>query len=322
MSHIWVLCFIYMSESRCIIWVSHVTYTSESCRTYEWVVSHKWKTYTSSLIRVIRPHSYEDLYVLVKDLYVLTHTCYTSSLIRFFNDQSILSCLINERLIRPHSYVLYVLTHTNYTSSLIRVSNDKSILSCLINERLIRPSSVFLIVLYEWVMSHIWMSHGTSMGDSGRRSCHTYARVTSRTWVYSFCTYEWVMSHIWMSHVTRMNESCHTYEWVMSHIWMSHITHTNRACHTYEWVMSHLWISHITHTKDPCLPVLSWLYCMNSSYCKYQLYAQVTWLIDICMSHVTHINGSRHVYVWVLSHIWTSHVTYTNNSCRPWGGYD
>jgi len=107
---------------------------------------------------------------------------------------------------------------------------------------------------YEWVMSHIWMSHVTQVNES----CHT-------------C--EWVMSHIWMSHVTHMNESCHIWKegtsplnvrewgmshmhescyvavranvcleihemyhvkWVMSHISMSHATHTNGSCHTYE----------------------------------------------------------------------------------------
>ena len=53
---------------------------------------------------------------------------------------------------------------------------------------------------YEWVMSHIWMSHVTHMNES----CHTY---------------EWFMSHvshIWMIHVAHINESWHTYEWVMS----------------------------------------------------------------------------------------------------------
>ena len=52
---------------------------------------------------------------------------------------------------------------------------------------------------YEWVMSHIRMSHGTHMNES----CHIY---------------EWVMSHAWMIHVTQMNESCHTYDWVMSYL--------------------------------------------------------------------------------------------------------
>jgi len=50
---------------------------------------------------------------------------------------------------------------------------------------------------YEWIMSHIWMSHVSDMNES----CHTY---------------EWVMSHIWMSHVSHMNESCRSCEWVKS----------------------------------------------------------------------------------------------------------
>jgi len=59
---------------------------------------------------------------------------------------------------------------------------------------------------FEWVVSHIWMSHFTHMRESGH-------------------TYEWVMSYIWISHVTRMNVSCHVCEWVTSHIRMSHVTH-------------------------------------------------------------------------------------------------
>jgi len=53
---------------------------------------------------------------------------------------------------------------------------------------------------YEWVMSHIWMSHIEHMNESCR-------------------TYEW-MSHVThvMSHVAHLNESCRTYEWVTSHI--------------------------------------------------------------------------------------------------------
>ena len=64
---------------------------------------------------------------------------------------------------------------------------------------------------YEWVMSHIWMSHVTRMNESR----HTYERWN----MIQIKAYERVMSHIWMSHVTHMNESCHTYERVMSHIW-------------------------------------------------------------------------------------------------------
>ena len=61
---------------------------------------------------------------------------------------------------------------------------------------------------YEWVMSHIWMSHVTHMNES----CHTY---------------EWVMPYTWLCHETYMKGTCHTYEWVMSHIWMRHVS---RVC--------------------------------------------------------------------------------------------
>jgi len=122
---------------------------------------------------------------------------------------------------------------------------------------------------YEWVMSHIWMSHdsflkkketvqGTLWNISVshvthiNESCCTCEWVRSRIWTShvtytnEFCheskdTYEWVMSHIWTSHVTHMNETCRTYEWVMSYIWMSHVTCIHESCHTYEWVMSHKW---------------------------------------------------------------------------------
>ena len=107
-------------------------------------------------------------------------------------------------------------------------------------------------IWYEWVMSHIWMSHVTHMNES----CHTR---------------EWVMSHIRMSHVTHMNESCNTLEWVMSHVWMSNITHMSKSYHThapavgaiprhrttsvphtYDWVISSIWTSHITHINTSC----------------------------------------------------------------------
>ena len=75
------------------------------------------------------------------------------------------------------------------------VRRSKSPIRCLRNES---------CHTYEWVMSHIWMSHVTHTNESRH-------------------TYEWVMSHIWKSLVTHLNESCHTYEWVMSHIWMGHL---------------------------------------------------------------------------------------------------
>jgi len=55
--------------------------------------------------------------------------------------------------------------------------------------------------IYQFAMSHIWMSHVTK--------CKQYH------------TYEHIMPHVWASHVIHLNASCHTYECVMSQIWMS-----------------------------------------------------------------------------------------------------
>ena len=76
------------------------------------------------------------------------------------------------------------------------------------------PWHVCTLYTYEWVMSHIWMSHVTHMNES----CHTH-----------------------------MNESCHTCEWVMSHIWMSHAltssirTHTRTHTHVHTHTHDRLW---------------------------------------------------------------------------------
>ena len=154
---------------------------------------------------------------------------------------------------------------------------------------------------YEWVMSHLWMSHVTHMDES----CHTHTCQTDDQMFVS--TTEWVMSHTNkschtckcqrdkldacgidpMSHVTHMNESCHTYEWDMSHTWMSHVTHMNESRDTYEWIcftctneschMSHIRMSSVTcHTynwvtshPDVCILVCVFL-CLCLCVCEWE----------------------------------------------------
>ena len=99
---------------------------------------------------------------------------------------------------------------------------------------------------YEWVMSHMWMSHVTHMNES----CHTYEWVMSHIWM-RLAGYEWVMSHIWMSHGTYKSVVSHTNKsQIMPHMNQAYgITtiHVNESCHSSEWVMSHIWMSHVTH---------------------------------------------------------------------------
>jgi len=95
---------------------------------------------------------------------------------------------------------------------------------------------------YKWVISNVWMSHGTHMVQSWR----------SHVWM-SHVTHQH-MRKVWLSHtthvnVTHMRESCHAYEWVMSHIWMSHVTYLKEPCGKYVWVISHMWMSPIISGK-------------------------------------------------------------------------
>jgi len=70
---------------------------------------------------------------------------------------------------------------------------------------------------YEWVMSHLRMSHVPRMNESNitfvwmNHVPRMNKRVTSH-----YKTNETCLTYASMSHVSLMNESCLTYEWVMS----------------------------------------------------------------------------------------------------------
>jgi len=104
--------------------------------------------------------------------------------------------------------------------------------------------------MYEWVMSHIWMSHVARPHSQLCQQGCVWKCVLSYIWMSHGPGYEWIMSHIWMSHVARMNESCRTYDWVMSHVRISHVARMNESCRTYEWVTSHVWMSHVARMNE------------------------------------------------------------------------
>ena len=114
-------------------------------------------------------------------------------------------------------------------------------------------------------------------------------------------------AHVWIRHATDMSH--HTYEseksnidtspvtriiWVrQSHTTMSHDTHMNAACHAHgrvtpqKWDMPHIWIwVGGTHTKE-------------STHTHTRI-------------HIPHMNAAPDTREWVMSHIWTRHVTHTS----------
>jgi len=176
---------------------------------------------------------------------------------------------------------------------------------------------------YEWVMSHIWISHVTHISSShGPFRCFV-------------CVYAWVTSHIWMSHVAHMNSSCHTfphptnpfiassvymnesrhtYEWVMLHIWISHVanissSHESFHCFVYvcEWVMSRIWMSHVAHMNETCHACF--------------LLPRTLWLLRLWYKHdmphqsvrgVALIRTTRHIHMRVVPHryVWGDALVY------------
>ena len=114
---------------------------------------------------------------------------------------------------------------------------------------------------YEWVMSHLWMSHNwRSMSHRppfGGRLVHMcdikYEWVMTHIWMRDMTrdfTHVIFKLHIWLSHVPYINESCPIYEWVMSHLWMNHVPYMNESCPIYEWVMSHIWMNHVPYMNE------------------------------------------------------------------------
>jgi len=155
---------------------------------------------------------------------------------------------------------------------------------------------------YEWVMSHIRMSHVAHM---------TVCMATLISMVL-LRSYEWVMSNSWKSHFKCMIESCPTHE----------------SCRMYEYVMSHVevcvtsWLSYMTHGRmygnfafDGLVEVIemSHLANMNQSCraCEWGTVYMAAMISDglvkvIGMSHVAHMNEPCRKYELIMSHM--SHI--------------
>jgi len=146
---------------------------------------------------------------------------------------------------------------------------------------------------YEWVMSHVWMRHGTRMNASND-------------------THEWVMSHVWTRHVTCMNESCHTWEcWIRMH----HATCMIESCHTKKSVVSRIWMSHVIRTsgcaeQERVMMSLGTSFITESCRTHEWVMAHMNEWWHTWMSQVTHMNESCRTHEWMVLHM--------DESCHPW----
>jgi len=145
----------------------------------------------------------------------------------------------------------------------------------------------------EWVMAHMWMSHGTNVNES---SCYE-----------SSCSY--VRHDMWVSHGTYINESWHIREWVIL-LWVLLCIcapwHVSESWHKCEWVMAQMWTSHLimSHLVHMCAMTYheSW--------------------------HRHWRDWATHLLIceWVMAHMWMSHgahinKTYVTATQKSWRTY-
>ena len=182
---------------------------------------------------------------------------------------------------------------------------------------------------YEWVMSHIWISHVSlvacrtcvteSRGTHEFDTAHIRVRGRAHEWNTARHIYEWMSHgaymyetwhiHVWLTYGNYMNETGYTHEW------MSHGTHTNEwvmahirineSWHTHEWDMAHTWMKKTWHThywntghvcavhSQPCV-------CCASIVCAWVCFCNAD-MANTLMKHRTHMahtcmHASRHTY--------------------------
>jgi len=224
---------------------------NESCCVYERVMSHIWTNHFT--------------HVQLLDYYK-THECVSSRIKRHI-----------ARTIRQVSHV--------WMSHVARMNE-----SCRTYSRVMShtwTSHVTQVQLLDYYKTHEWVSscikrHIARMNTSSlarmNESCRTYEWVTSHVWMShvthtsKWCrTYEWGVSHIWMRHVANMNKSWHICAAAVKrmneslraskgilqtrirqvvHVWRSHVAHTSEWCRTYGWVMSCICMSHVAHMNE------------------------------------------------------------------------
>jgi len=145
----------------------------------------------------------------------------------------------------------------------------------------------YTYIIHEWVMAHIWISHGARTNI-----CMNLSHMNRSLWA---CP-QIHMCHVWMGHGKHMQES-----W---HIWMRHSTDERDMEHVNEsW---HVWFNEWWHIWCEVTACVSPFIC---------IYERV-------MSHVRKSHGT-----YGMSQVWQSHGTYgwvmarINKSCHIWMRY-
>ena len=168
------------------IWMSRVTHMTESCHTYEWVVSHIWLSHVAHMNESLRLHEGVMSHIRMSHVTCMNAFIYATWPIHMCDIES---HIVSYRFINESKSHVWM-CHVAYMISHVAAMNE----SCHIQ----------------------WRSHVTCMNAS----CHTYkCRTQGSSWAQQVSFHKWD-AVTYMKESSRIyEESSGIYEWVMSQIW-------------------------------------------------------------------------------------------------------
>ena len=154
--------------------MSHVTHMNESYHTYEWVMSHTWKSHVTHMNESC-PISEWVRSRINESCHTHTHA-HTHTQEALFSHHNGIIHLLFKRALYTFQKALYTLKRALYTPKRALYTLKRALYTSL---------DQTISKLFSTHISHIWHMD---------ESCHTY---------------EWVISRILMGHVIHVNELCH-----------------------------------------------------------------------------------------------------------------
>jgi len=231
------------------IWRSRFTNMNESCRTYEWVMSHIWMSRVA--------HMNESCHTWMRRVTHMNESCPTSTL-PVNVDSSTESWYTYEwglHATRQHSWRHRAMSPVYLPNLTFTGSVDSSTESCY---------------TYEWGMPHLWTSHVTHMNElchTNEWGMHATRHLSSRHRVMSPVCLNQKKNCKFFWSIDSNTESCHpnvwtifrdskldaeTIEYLFLESHLGRLWYVNGSCHTHEWGNPHLSLSHVTHMNEAC----------------------------------------------------------------------
>jgi len=271
-------------------WMRHVTHMNASCHTHEWVILHTWMSHSTHMNESCHTDADQllhELHVKAADKYSglsmlwrVTSIQHTSHFEAWVMNESCRTHVthMNESsrtvaLVMPHvrNAARTNATRTNATRVDATRMNAKRMNEWGVLWRLPVFSTPLILKhawkneswqscgihmhesrhTYEWVMTHVWMSHDTRMNASCELWC--------------IASHDSFTCMIWLIFVYYMTHACiwHDYDSFMCMTWLIHVCDMTHSCVRHVSFMCVSWLIHVCDMTHSCIWHDSFM-CMTS----------------------------------------------------------